>query len=66
MQINYLDNSVGFMLSVLVTVSWGGVRYKVSMDSTPRESSPRLLFVIYQIILTKENLIGREGCNILT
>ena len=64
MQINYLDNSVGFMLSVLV--SWGGVRYKVSMDSTPRESSPRLLFVIYQIILTKENLIGREGCNILT
>ena len=59
MQKNYLDNSVGFMLSVLV--SWGGgVRYKVSMDSTPRESSPRLLFVIYQIILTKENLIGRE------
>ena len=64
MQINYLDNSVGFMLSVLV--SWGGVRYKVSMDSAPRESSPRLLLVIYQIILTKENLIGREGCNILT
>ena len=60
MQINYLDNSVGFMLSVLVTVSWGGVRYKVSMDGTPRESSPRLLLVIYQIILTKENLIGRE------